>query len=179
MKKNSCILEAFKDNCVLKYFGILELIMYNYILLIMCLCLKAKIQMKVLFVKSSEIGLAAQKCVTWFLFLQAWNCLHHILTVCLVYQSVSESDLMTLNVSCFNYLITCSTRRCLVSSWRWWLSTTPRSPSTATAARTASRDSWRSVSTRSTQLTYTVGYTIYHVLLLHTAGDQWVQALHN
>lgn len=42
--------------------------------------------------------------------------------------------------------------RCHASSWKWWRSTTPRSPNTGTAARTAFRDNWKLVSPPSTNL---------------------------
>lgn len=40
--------------------------------------------------------------------------------------------------------------RCHASLWRWWRSTTPRSPNTGTAARTVFRDNWKLVSSAST-----------------------------
>ncbi len=76
----------------------------------------------------------------------------------------TRSDLFSV---CFlSLVLSCSTRRCHVSLWKWWLSTTPRSPSTATAARTASRDSWRSVSAHIQQNICCPVHNPQHTLLL-------------
>lgn len=80
--------------------------------------------------------------------------------------------LSTLTRDLFTYrLFPSSTPRCPASSWRWCRNTTPPSRTTGSAARAASRGSWKSVSQAEKPRSLTFAWlTIMHPVALAVCG---------